>query len=346
MPDLGNLLNSSSSLTLSRCPSLKPVAGQSDSCGSLYPKSVKSLGREGHWCSNLSPLPIEHKENVCTENGIKVFRRTRRLVERGKKAVETKSLDAYVKAWIAKKVESGVPERKCFLPFLVGAPRLVECSICQNLTYPGEEVLCSVRGCQAVFHSTCAKERIGLPSLKKIKCLQHACFLCKQKPYWRCVRCMLASHNKCDAFPEGVIHLRNQPGRAVCWRHPADWRLEKKRRNDVDADVGCTNCISTECSDDCVCRVQCISCSKACRCSDMCTNRPFRKEKKVKIVKTEFCGWGVEAAESINKGEFVIEYIGEGSFLYLLLQDASKHNPNLLPFYSQASPWLSGIAFE
>lgn len=29
---------------------------------------------------------------------------------------------------------------------------------------------------------------------------------------------------------------------------------------------------------------------------------------------TEFCGWGVEAAEPINKGEFIIEYIGEGSF--------------------------------
>lgn len=26
---------------------------------------------------------------------------------------------------------------------------------------------------------------------------------------------------------------------------------------------------------------------------------------------TELCGWGVEAAESINKGEFIIEYVGE-----------------------------------
>ncbi|KAJ0090308.1 hypothetical protein Patl1_14476 [Pistacia atlantica] len=26
---------------------------------------------------------------------------------------------------------------------------------------------------------------------------------------------------------------------------------------------------------------------------------------------TEFCGWGVEAAEPISKGEFIIEYIGE-----------------------------------
>lgn len=31
------------------------------------------------------------------------------------------------------------------------------------------------------------------------------------------------------------------------------------------------------------------------------------------LVQTEFCGWGVEAAETINKGGFIIEYIGEGS---------------------------------
>ena len=31
------------------------------------------------------------------------------------------------------------------------------------------------------------------------------------------------------------------------------------------------------------------------------------------LIQTELCGWGVEAAETINKGEFIIEYIGEGS---------------------------------
>lgn len=86
--------------------------------------------------------------------------------------------------------------------------------------------------------------------------------------------------------------------------------LVKKKRDDSDGDVGCTNCSST-CCENCVCRVQCISCSKACRCPETCTNRPFRKEKKIKIVKTEFCGWGVEAAEPLNKGDFIIEYIGE-----------------------------------
>lgn len=57
--------------------------------------------------------------------------------------------------------------------------------------------------------------------------LLQACYLCKQKSFWRCDRCMVASHDKCAAFPEGVIHLNNHTGRAVCWRHPADWWLEK-----------------------------------------------------------------------------------------------------------------------
>ncbi|OMO98602.1 hypothetical protein CCACVL1_04160, partial [Corchorus capsularis] len=86
--------------------------------------------------------------------------------------------------------------------------------------------------------------------------------------------------------------------------------LVKKKRDDSDNDIGCTSCGPT-CSENCVCRVQCISCSKACRCPETCSNRPFRKEKKIRIVKTELCGWGVEAAEPINKGDFVIEYIGE-----------------------------------
>jgi len=30
------------------------------------------------------------------------------------------------------------------------------------------------------------------------------------------------------------------------------------------------------------------------------------------VLQTEHCGWGVEAAESINKEDFIVEYIGEG----------------------------------
>lgn len=33
------------------------------------------------------------------------------------------------------------------------------------------------------------------------------------------------------------------------------------------------------------------------------------------VLQTELCGWGVVASESINKGDFIIEYIGEGDSL-------------------------------
>ncbi|KAK3437813.1 hypothetical protein EUGRSUZ_C01233 [Eucalyptus grandis] len=277
-----------------------------------------------------------------------------------------RTLEDYVGDWAERKVGSGEARSQCFLPFLVGAKRMAKCVICHHFIFPDEELHCVVRGCNGTYHSSCAKERLGVSNLKNFKCPQHACFICKQRqPHWRCVLCTLASHYKCAAWPEKVMHLKNPPGRAVCWRHLTNSRLVKKhavstsdieeifsrlptpydeeefkfditmkdmienkmepppyvhirrniylirkKRDDVGDGIGCSSC-SSMCSDNCVCRVQCISCSKACRCPENCNNRPFRKDKKIKIVKTEFCGWGVEAAESINKGEFIIEYIGE-----------------------------------
>ncbi|MED6107317.1 hypothetical protein PIB30_012969 [Stylosanthes scabra] len=249
------------------------------------------------------------------------------------------------------------------LPFLVGAPKTVECLVCHRSVCPGEELSCSVRGCGGIYHINCAKEAMGVSNPKKFKCSRHACFICKQKKQLRCVRCANAFHEKCAPWPEAVVSLEDNPGHAICWRHPSDWRLDGKlegstsdiqeifrrlpvpyvnedfkidltwkemetkmeppsyvhirrnsylvkKRSDEDDGAGCTSC-SPICSEDCVCRVQYISCSKSCRCSENCSNRPFRKEKKIKLVKTEHCGWGVEAAENINKGEFIIEYIGE-----------------------------------
>ncbi|KAG6427803.1 hypothetical protein SASPL_112050 [Salvia splendens] len=129
--------------------------------------------------------------------------------------------------------------------FLVGAPKLIQCGVCRSGVYPEEKILCTVRGCKGVFHLICAKESLGFSSSKEnqFKCPQHsvnedlhffhlvcgqACFLCKQKNHlWRCIRCLVASHDKCAAFPEHVVRIPNQPGEVICWKHPTDWRLEK-----------------------------------------------------------------------------------------------------------------------
>ncbi|XXG58516.1 hypothetical protein AAC387_Pa04g0815 [Persea americana] len=363
MPDLSNLVNPSSSFRLSPCDSVPSPS----SMDAPKPQTLEEKGRCRIWNQRMRH-PVLGGSAIRNGVGISVPRKNRkRPTRRGAAAMAGKSLEDHVRAWVEKKVASGVPERECSLPFLVNAPKMEECRICGKCIYSGEKLLCSVNGCKEAFHIGCAEQRLKFSTTRNFRCPQHACFNCKQKAYWRCMRCTVAAHTKCAPWPERVIYPISQPGRAVCWRHPTDWRLEKKhavptsdieeifrrlpipyvdeeftidfslkdvtndevrpspyihirrnvylvkkKRDDADADVGCTNCdAGSMCSEDCVCRVQSISCSKACHCSDMCTNRPFRKDKKVKIVKTQYCGWGVEAAESIKKEEFVIEYIGE-----------------------------------
>ncbi|XP_076909671.1 histone-lysine N-methyltransferase ASHR3-like [Bidens hawaiensis] len=292
-----------------------------------------------------------------------------------KKSIEPKSLDDHLSEWVAKNDELGAPKSKSYLPFLVNAPKLSVCLVCESVIYPGEEIACVVRGCKGSYHLQCARDWLGFSqSSKAFKCPQHVCYLCKKSNHiWRCSKCYIASHDKCAAFPEYVLHSSDHPSQAICWKHewppskPAvptnsieeffcrlplpctmqefnmdliskdpveNGKLEpvgppgpsgpssyvqirrniylvKKKRDDTGRNIGCTDCSSSTCSKDCVCRSLSISCSKACKCSDACTNKPFRKEKKIKIVLTKRCGWGVEATEPIKKGEFIIEYVGE-----------------------------------
>ncbi|XP_020881932.1 putative histone-lysine N-methyltransferase ASHH4 isoform X2 [Arabidopsis lyrata subsp. lyrata] len=70
---------------------------------------------------------------------------------------------------------------------------------------------------------------------------------------------------------------------------------------------------STICGSDCNCGILLSSCSSSCKCSSECTNKPFQQRhiKKMKLVQTEKCGYGIVADEDINSGEFIIEYVGE-----------------------------------
>lgn len=109
MPDLGNLLNSST-LTLTRCADLKLA---DEEC----PTSVEALETVVR-DENL----VVNEGEVRDRNGIGNLRRCRG----SNKSTGGKNLDDFVKDWVATKVELGVSEEKCFLPFLVGAPKLVK----------------------------------------------------------------------------------------------------------------------------------------------------------------------------------------------------------------------------
>ncbi|KAF4356179.1 hypothetical protein G4B88_015368, partial [Cannabis sativa] len=67
------------------------------------------------------------------------------------------------------------------------------------------------------------------------------------------------------------------------------------------------------CFDCCLCRMLLSSCSSGCKCDNSCINKPFqnRPVKRMKLVQTKKCGFGIVALEDISQGEFVIEYVGE-----------------------------------
>ncbi|CAB75815.1 putative protein [Arabidopsis thaliana] len=94
--------------------------------------------------------------------------------------------------------------------------------------------------------------------------------------------------------------------------------LKKKLKKKVkDHGIFCSCSLdpgsSTLCGSDCNCGILLSSCSSSCKCSSECTNKPFQQRhiKKMKLVQTEKCGYGIVADEDINSGEFIIEYVGE-----------------------------------
>ncbi|XP_026660855.1 histone-lysine N-methyltransferase ASHH3-like isoform X2 [Phoenix dactylifera] len=70
---------------------------------------------------------------------------------------------------------------------------------------------------------------------------------------------------------------------------------------------------STVCDGDCHCGMLFSTCSSSCKCGNKCVNKPFqhRALRKVKVVKTQRCGFGLVADEDIKQGDFVMEYVGE-----------------------------------
>ncbi|VAI58386.1 unnamed protein product [Triticum turgidum subsp. durum] len=138
-----------------------------------------------------------------------------------------RSLKDYVKEWEARKVASGASLQHCVLPFLTGAPKAVECRVCYKIIHPSEEIKCSVSRCEQMFHLTCVVEYTANFTAESFRCPQHGCMVCKQKMFfWRCGRCTVAAHTKCAPWP--LIHLKDDQGSAICWRHPSNWLLQNE----------------------------------------------------------------------------------------------------------------------
>ncbi|CAI7745264.1 unnamed protein product, partial [Closterium sp. NIES-54] len=67
------------------------------------------------------------------------------------------------------------------------------------------------------------------------------------------------------------------------------------------------------CGETCLCRMLHVSCSKHCGCGSSCQNAPFhrRPSRKVKLCRTDKCGWGLKANEDLPAGCYVMEYVGQ-----------------------------------
>ncbi|XP_063617215.1 probable histone-lysine N-methyltransferase CG1716 [Cydia splendana] len=67
------------------------------------------------------------------------------------------------------------------------------------------------------------------------------------------------------------------------------------------------------CGEDCLNRLLMIECNSRCPVGDRCTNRRFEKRENgaLKVFYADKKGCGVEAADDITAGEFLMEYVGE-----------------------------------
>lgn len=112
MPDLANLSHSSS-LSLSRFPNLKLLSA--DSTDAFDPLNLQTINC--NWDQSLV-----HERLDCNGNGVRVLKRVR-------KGSNGMVLEDHLRDWFQRKMESGLPKSRCFLPFLVGAKKLVSLSL-------------------------------------------------------------------------------------------------------------------------------------------------------------------------------------------------------------------------
>lgn len=118
------------------------------------------------------------------------------------------------------------------------------------------------------------------------------------------------------AIHEFVKKLKNRPQPYVHIRRNIYLvKKPKKRAENEFMQCACARAGKSResCDRDCICSMLQYSCSEGCGCGPSCTNLPFQKRvgRKLDLVKTDKCGWGLRAGEKIKAGDFLTEYVGE-----------------------------------
>ncbi|XP_025875646.1 histone-lysine N-methyltransferase ASHR3 [Oryza sativa Japonica Group] len=216
------------------------------------------------------------------------------------------SIEALAAEWAKEKAASGAPEEECVLPFLQkDAPKKVECLVCSKSILPDDKMCCSVRDCDAKLHKACSEKGDGC-------CPRHDAGPTDgiEEAFRRLPLPHTFQEFNIDPIKKEELDNGTEPPPYVHMKR--NLYLVKNKCDDDSIEGGCTNCLPDfTCKLSCSCRSLLVSCSRACHCSDECTNKPFRRQKKIEIVKTQYCGWGSRALEAIEKDDFVIEFVGE-----------------------------------
>ncbi|GFQ01411.1 histone-lysine n-methyltransferase ashr3 [Phtheirospermum japonicum] len=340
MPCLDNLLNSPPGL--SSRPELKPILSDAQLDLELNPAVVREPDPDGFLLGpQLAESCVDDKQEECEFRGnsggeggpIELESDPEKdlgSIFQSKFRSEAIDGDGIERALIpcrvigpttAKLVQPGVSDFNCSLPFLAGPPNSVvsmlagwqvQCRVCQNIVCPepDEKIVCSVRGCQGVFHLTCAKENLKFSSSKQFKCPQH---IDQVKPFVGgilliAIKKRLAKRIDISLFSmqhevpannlEDVFALLPLP------YNVEEFKIDKKWKD------------QTETKENVVMLMMILDAQAAVlQIALMVVCAGFSASAAQKLVvapkTTERCGWGVVAAESISKEDFIVEYVGE-----------------------------------
>lgn len=203
------------------------------------------------------------------------------------------------------------------------------CNACGSRRDSGPIKLFRCLECPVAYHENCC------PDGSRLCEDMPGYMVCPKHDNWRChTQGAEKSHDSahlleklpvpqwfCEFEVPRVIHefvkkLKNRPQPFVHIRRNIYLvKKPKKRPENEFMQCACARAgnLRESCERDCICSMLQYSCSEGCGCGPSCTNLPFQKRlgRKLDLVKTDKCGWGLVAAETIKAGDFLTEYVGE-----------------------------------